>query len=67
MDKFFKGVIILPTVEQALKCVYLCQSLTTAYLSIDILRLDERTGEIFILSGKEIEILVSHDGNWRFL
>ncbi|WP_442946437.1 MULTISPECIES: DUF6888 family protein [Nostoc cyanobionts] len=32
-----------------------------------IVRLDERTGNIFILSGNEIEILISRDGNWRYL
>lgn len=65
--KLFKGAIILPTLEQALKCVYLCQALTTAYLPIYIVRLDERTGEIFILSGNEIEILINRDGNWTYL
>ena len=65
--KFSSEATILTTSEQALKCVYLCQALTTAYLPIDILRLDERTGEIFILSGNEIEILISRDGNWRYL
>ncbi|WP_442936077.1 DUF6888 family protein [Nostoc sp.] len=54
---------MLPTAAQGLKCIYLCQSLTTAYLPINIVRLDERTGNIFILAGNEIEILISRDGN----
>jgi hypothetical protein len=41
--------------------------ITTAYLSIYIVRLDERTGEIFILAGKEMEIVIKRDGNWEYL
>ncbi|WP_442937990.1 DUF6888 family protein [Nostoc sp.] len=67
MSFYIKQAAILPTAAQALKCVYLCQSLTTAYLPIYIVRLDERTGNIFILGGNEIEILISRDGNWRYL
>ncbi|WP_371640893.1 DUF6888 family protein [Tolypothrix sp. NIES-4075] len=40
--KLFKGAIILPTAEQALKCVYLSQALTTVYKPIYMVRLDER-------------------------
>ena len=40
-----KGAAILPTAAQALKCVYLCQLLTTAYKPIYMVRLDERTGK----------------------
>ncbi|MGI2904041.1 DUF6888 family protein [Tolypothrix sp. VBCCA 56010] len=54
----------MTTAEQPLKCVYLCQALTTVYL---IVRLDERMGEIFIQSGNEIEILINRDGNWIYL
>ncbi|MEH1830154.1 MAG: hypothetical protein V7L22_33255 [Nostoc sp.] len=49
---YIKGAAILPT---------------TAYLPINIVRLDERTGNIFILAGNEIEILISRDINWRYL
>ena len=59
--KPFKGANILPTAEQALKCVYLCQSLTTVYRPIYMVRLDERTGKIFILAGNDIEILISRN------
>nr|ADN13234.1 conserved hypothetical protein [Gloeothece verrucosa PCC 7822] len=58
---------MLPTVEQALKSLYLCQSLTTAYQPIYMVRLDERNGKVFILAGEDIQILVSRDGNWEFL
>ncbi|MCJ8279790.1 MAG: hypothetical protein AAFY76_10170 [Cyanobacteria bacterium J06649_11] len=47
--------------------MYLCQSLTTAYQPIYMVRLDERTGKLFILAGDDIEILVSRDGEWEYL
>jgi hypothetical protein len=65
--KLFKGAIILPTAQQALKCVYLCQALTTVYKPIYMVRLDERTGKLFILAGEDIQILVSRDANWDYL
>ncbi|MBD0261316.1 MAG: hypothetical protein ICV78_00940 [Tolypothrix sp. Co-bin9] len=65
--KLFKGAIILPTAQQALKCVYLCQALTTVYKPIYMVRLDERTGKLFILAGDDIQILISRDGNWDYL
>ncbi|MFN9910121.1 MAG: DUF6888 family protein [bacterium] len=40
--------------------------LTTAYLPIYMVRLDERTGKIFILAGDSIEIVIDRDGNWEY-
>ncbi|MFO5491845.1 DUF6888 family protein [Cuspidothrix issatschenkoi] len=57
---------MLPTSAQGLKCIYLCQMLTTAYLPIYMVRLDERTGKIFILAGDSIEIVIDRDGNWEY-
>uniref|UniRef100_UPI00058496BE DUF6888 family protein n=1 Tax=Hassallia byssoidea TaxID=482630 RepID=UPI00058496BE len=65
--KLFKGAVILPTAQQALKCVYLCQALTTVYKPIYMVRLDKRTGKLFILAGDDIQILISRDGNWDYL
>ncbi|MDJ0733958.1 MAG: hypothetical protein QNJ47_07730 [Nostocaceae cyanobacterium] len=58
---------ILPTAEQGLKCIYLCQSLTTYLIPIYMVRLDERTGKLFILAGDDIEILISRNGEWEYL
>ena len=60
-----EGTSILPTVEQGLRCAYLCQFLTNAYISIQIVRLDERTGKLFILAGDDLEVVVNRDGNWE--
>lgn len=65
--RYLRGVGILPTTEQGLICIILCQSLTNFYRSIVLLRLDERTGNIYILAGDELEVEVSRSGRWIFL
>ena len=45
----------------------LCQSLTNTFTSIVIVRLDERTGNVFILAGDNIQIEIYRNGRWRFL
>jgi hypothetical protein len=55
-----------PTPAQESKCFVICQNLTDKYLVIHIIRLDERTGEIYILAGQETEILISRNGQWRY-
>ncbi|MEZ2236373.1 MAG: DUF6888 family protein [Microcoleus sp.] len=57
----------LPTAEQSIMCVILCQSLTNTFTPVFIVRLDERTGNLFILAGDNIEIEIDRDGSWRFL
>jgi hypothetical protein len=37
------------------------------YRPIFLIRLDERTGQIFILAGEETEIVIHRDGRWDFL
>jgi hypothetical protein len=37
------------------------------YLPIYLIRLDERTKDIFLLAGEETEILIFHNGKWRYL
>lgn len=57
----------MPTTQQALRCFQLWQNLTTMYISIDMVRLDERTGNAVILTGEEILIEIYPNGNWRFV
>ncbi len=55
------------TNEQAKVCVGLAQNITCLYqLPIHIIRLDERTNNIFILAGEGLGISIFKDGNWRF-
>ncbi|WP_422614701.1 DUF6888 family protein [Merismopedia glauca] len=46
----------MPTAEQSIRCVILCQSLTNTLTPIFVVCLDERTGNLFILAGDNIEI-----------
>lgn len=55
------------TCEQTKTCVGLAQNITCFYqLTLHVIRLDERTGSIFILAGDNLGISVFKDGNWRF-
>ena len=54
----------LPTAEQGIKCVILCQFLTNTFTPVFIVRLDERTGHLFILAGDNIEIEIYRNGLW---
>jgi hypothetical protein len=66
-DIWLKRCKILPTAEQGIRCVILCQSLTNVFAPIFVVRLDERTGNVFILAGDNIEIEIYRNGLWRFL
>ena len=48
-------------------CVTLCQSVTNMFTPVFILRLDERTGNIFVLAGDNIQMEIYRNGRWRFL
>jgi hypothetical protein len=36
------------------------------YQTVQLVRIDERTRDVVILAGEEIEIIVSPNGKWRF-
>ncbi len=36
------------------------------FVPIYIVRLDQRTGSIFLLAGEEIEVVITRDGEWSF-
>lgn len=44
-------------------CFQLCQNLTNMYLSIDMVRLDNRTGNVIILAGRETLIEIYPNEN----
>ncbi len=62
----FIGASTIPTVAQAFQCFTLCCRLTKMYMPIFLVRLDERTGKVFILAGEEHEISIDQDGEWRY-
>jgi hypothetical protein len=47
--------------------VELCQSLSDMYLDIHLFRFNDRSGEIYIIAGEDIEIVIAANGTWRFI
>ncbi|MBW4583015.1 MAG: hypothetical protein KME42_25895 [Tildeniella nuda ZEHNDER 1965/U140] len=47
-------------------CFILCRSLTQLYRSIDLVDVDDRTGNVVILTGEETQISIRPNGKWRF-
>ncbi|GBF79499.1 DUF6888 family protein [Aphanothece sacrum] len=62
-----EAVIINPSNEQAQACLQVCQWLSNCYKDIHLFRFDTVTGDVYILAGDELEILVPSDGLWYFL
>ena len=60
-------IIGLPTKEQLITCFILSASVTTMYKAINLIRLDERTKEIYLLAGEEIELIIFENGYWSFV
>ncbi len=58
---------IYPTARQALMCLIICQYLSNFYREIELFRFSDITGNVFILAGDELQILVFRDGTWRFV
>jgi hypothetical protein len=58
----------MPTREQAIKAVILCQYLSNGYQPLYFFRYDPKRKEIFVIAGatEEIEYIIYPDGNWRF-
>ncbi|MBD2448047.1 hypothetical protein H6G76_12890 [Nostoc sp. FACHB-152] len=57
----------MPTTAQALKCFQLCCDLTIKYCSIDLVTLDQRTGNVIILAKEEINLEIKPTGEWEFV
>ncbi len=65
VDTEYLGVQIIPTAAQTLQYFILCQRLTMMY-RLALVRLDERTGEVVIIAGEEMQIAIQQDGKWTF-
>ncbi|ACB52461.1 hypothetical protein cce_3113 [Crocosphaera subtropica ATCC 51142] len=61
----------MPTVEQALSCVRVCQMLSNLYQQIYLFRYDSNYKTIFILArndnNEELQIVIFANGIWRFI
>ena len=58
---------LMPTEIQAVKCFIWCQRITQMYLPISLVRLDERSNNIFIIAGEDIEVLIDINGEVTIL
>ncbi|NHC33573.1 hypothetical protein QH73_0002660 [Scytonema millei VB511283] len=58
---------ISPTNEQAQACLRVCQMLSNLYKDIHLLRFDDKTGDIYILAGENLQIIVLPNEPWRFV
>jgi hypothetical protein len=58
----------MPTTEQALACVRVCQMLSNGYQPIHVFRYSPNAKTVFILAGvtESLEILVFSNGQWSF-
>ena len=57
----------MPTEKQVVNCFIMCQRITQMYLPISLVRLDERTNDIFILAGEDIQVLIDRNGEVTIL
>lgn len=57
----------IPTSEQKTQCFVLCCWFTKLYLPINLVRVDERTGNVFFLAGEENILEISPNGRWRYV
>ena len=57
---------IFPTNEQAQVCLR-CQMLSNFYQDIHLFRFDDKTGNVYILAGDDLQIIVPPNEPWRFL
>lgn len=58
---------INPTNKQAQASLRVCQMLSNGYKDIHLFRFDEKIGNIFILAGDDIQIVIPSNGEWYFL
>ncbi len=59
--------LYMPTVDQEIACVRVCQMLSNGYQPIHILRYNANTSADFILASvtESLEVLIFPDGQWR--
>jgi hypothetical protein len=58
---------IYPTNKQAQAYLRVCQMLSNYYRDIKLFRFDQQIGDVYILAGDNIQIIVPPDGDWRFI
>ncbi len=56
----------IPTPAQTFELFRICYQLTSLYLDIAVVRLDERTLNLFILAGEDLIVTIEPDGNVEY-
>ena len=56
----------MPTSEQMLACIRVCQALSNLYLDIHLFRFDAQREELYILAGETIGLTIFKNGLWEF-
>lgn len=56
-----------PTIEQTMELYKMCQNLTSMYLPINLVTMDERTKNLYLLAGEELEVLINSQGEVSIL
>jgi hypothetical protein len=59
--------MVLPTHEQGFAYICVSQMLSNFYREIQLFRFSEQTGEIYIFASEKLQIVITRDGNWRFV
>ncbi|MBO1352342.1 MAG: hypothetical protein EBE86_035535 [Hormoscilla sp. GUM202] len=59
----------MPTQQQLVTAVFLCQLLSNLYQPIQVFRYDRRLKTIYIQAGvnDEIALVIDEDGSWEFV
>ncbi|MEH2411293.1 DUF6888 family protein [Nostoc sp.] len=60
-------MFIEPTPKQAISAIRVCAQLTRVYKRIDLVRLDERTRNVYILANNSIEAEITPTGEILWL
>ena len=56
----------MPTQEQMLACIRVCQALSNFYLDIHLFHFDAKREELYILAGHSIGLTIFKNGLWEF-
>jgi hypothetical protein len=56
----------MPTVEQMVACMRVCQTLSNFYVDIHLFRYDNQRQEIYVLAGDTLGITISANGEQEF-
>ena len=56
----------MPTVDQAMAVVRICQWLSNFYVDIHLFRYDPKYKDLTVIAGETIVVVIPPSGDWRF-